>query len=112
MQNARSDCPHVWCEPSVCSGVLEDQDALVVCSDGVWDAVDAKRVAQVVRDTFNPDFVCRSAYRSTDDVTACIATRQRRKTSMHTGLFRLFRSSSSSSSEEDARSPLRLRVHV
>lgn len=101
-----ADCPHVSCAPSVCSGVLGPHDALVVCSDGVWDHASTRRVAQVVRDTYNPEFVCRlAAPRSSDDITAVVATRQKVKTSMHTNLFRLFRkanSSSSLSSEEEA----------
>jgi serine/threonine protein phosphatase PrpC len=112
-----ADCKHVSCEPSVCSDIIKEGDALVLCTDGVWDTAPVKKITQVTRDTMNPDFLCRLAtkFGVNDDATAVIVTREKRKTSLHVGLFKLFDrtgSSSSFSSEEEVTSPTTLKVPV
>ena len=43
------DCPHASCEPDVAHGVLVDGAVLVLASDGVWDALPARRVVARAR---------------------------------------------------------------
>ena len=105
-----SDCPYVSCEPNICSGTLKNEDALVICSDGVWDSARCTKILKVVRDSYNPEFLCRLAQRRAiqDDATALIVTDHKMKTSIHTQLFSLFSRSGSSSSvsSEDSTSAL------
>ena len=99
------DCEYVSCEPSVYSDKIENKDAIIVCTDGIWDACQVKKLLSIVRESYNPEFICRLASKnSTDDATVMIVTRQKIKNSLHTGLFKLFSrsgSNSSMSSEEN-----------
>jgi len=100
------DCEYVSCEPSLYSDHLENMDAIIICTDGIWDICNFKKIVNIVRDSYNPEFVCRLANKSalSDDATVVIATRQKLKTSLHTNLFKFFSrsgSNSSMSSEEN-----------
>tara|TARA_B100000214_G_scaffold308696_1_gene240112 strand:+ start:820 stop:1698 length:879 start_codon:yes stop_codon:yes gene_type:complete len=99
-----SDCQHIICEPSIYFDRMEDNDSIVICTDGIWDKVPLDKLITLTRNTYNPEFLCRLATKKGifDDCTALIITSEKCKTSMHTGLFHLFtRSSSYSSSDED-----------
>lgn len=95
-----ADCTFATCEPSMFTDTLDDADAIVVCSDGVWDFATTKKLVKVVRESFNPEFVCRLAAKGNthDDATCLVGTRQRMKMSIHTSLFALFSRSGSNSS--------------
>lgn len=109
-----ADCEYISCNPSLYSDVLCEEDALVMCSDGIWDHGSVKKIVKVTRETFNPEFICNIASHSMDDATAVIITKQKIKTSMHVGLFKLFSRSGSTSSmsSEEGESPTIVKVNL
>ena len=44
-----ADCQHVSCEPNIYVDELAENDALVICTDGVWDIVQPSKIVTVVR---------------------------------------------------------------
>ena len=111
------DCEHVSCEPSIYSDHIENTDAIIICTDGIWDSCNIKKIVSVVRDTYNPEFVCRLASKThtSDDSTVLIVTQQRIKNSLHTSLFKFFSrngSNSSVSSDENENETIIVKVPI
>ena len=102
-----SDCTHILCKPSVYFDKLDYDDSIVLCTDGIWDHVQIPKLITITKTTYNPEFLCRLATKKGcfDDCTAIIITRQKCKTSIHTGLFHLFSRNNSMSSEDDSSPP-------
>ena len=38
-----ADCEHISCQPDIYEDVLDSEDAIVICSDGIWDCVNVKK---------------------------------------------------------------------
>ena len=95
-----ADCPHVSCEPYIYSDTFKEEDTILICSDGVWDFASFPKILKLIRDSYNPEFICRLAAKNygSDDATALILTKQKQKNSIHTGLFRFFQRYGSNSS--------------
>lgn len=88
-----ADCEHISPIPFECDDVLGENEDIVVCSDGVTDVVDPRRM--VAKQAYhNP--LCFVSPKSTDDATAIVVTRSTRRS---LGLFG--RTGSWSSSDDD-----------
>lgn len=100
------DCPYISCEPHIYSDNLKDEEAILICTDGIWDFASFSKILKLTRESYNPEFICRLATKnqSNDDATAVIITKHKQKNSIHTNLFRFFQrngSNSSLSSDDD-----------
>jgi serine/threonine protein phosphatase PrpC len=84
--------------------MLSDGDVIVVATDGLWDKVSPKKVAEYVRRGIGAEGLCQKAARGllTDDVTVVILRTQqiRKSPSFSERLFNFYRSSSESSIED------------
>jgi len=98
-----ADCKQISCQPNIYEDVLSDEDAIVLCTDGIWDFVNVNKLLKVVRNNYNPEFICRMAVRNNtrDDATAMIITSQNMKMSIHKNLFNFFIKTENGSSSED-----------
>jgi len=112
-----ADCKQSSCQPDIYEDFLDNEDTIVICTDGIWDFVNVNKLIKVVRNNYNPEFLCRMAVKNNtrDDATAMIVTTQNIKTSIHKNLFNFFSrngSTSSLSSSEEETSPVMIKVNV
>lgn len=106
------DCPHIDFEPAVCYGTLNQYDALVIASDGIWDRLGIKRVCSTARQTRCATSILRCKASYTDDATVIVASREppASKISLASLLFRT--RFSSSEDEEDSTFVQRIAVPI
>lgn len=101
-----SDCEHISCQPDIYEDVLGAEDAIIICSDGIWDCVSTNKIVKVVNESYNPELVCKMSVKNNtkDDATVVIIT-SKLKTLSNKNFFNIFTrngSGSSLSSEEEA----------
>lgn len=92
------DCPHVICEPSFFEGELEDNDSIVLCTDGVWDVVSYTKVSNFIKSNPSAESLCKYAMRKpthSDDTTVLVVS-LKKNTSSTSSFTRLFRTRSTS----------------
>tara|TARA_B100001741_G_scaffold307533_1_gene302510 strand:+ start:3778 stop:4665 length:888 start_codon:yes stop_codon:yes gene_type:complete len=112
-----ADCPFISCLPSVYHDKLAKDDIICVATDGVWDVISCSKVLKILRNTCNPDDICRNIQKQVvkDDVSLIIVSTQKMKQSIINKLF--YRSSGSSSSnssmsDEEFAAPIVVKVPI
>lgn len=111
-----ADCPFVSCIPSIYHDKLNEDDILCIATDGVWDALSLTKIMKILRNTCNPDYVCRNIQKQPvkDDASLMVISTQKSKQSIMDKLF--YRGSNSSSnssiSDEEISPPIVVKVPV
>lgn len=98
-----ADCPFVSCVPSVYHDQLNKDDIICIATDGVWDVLSCSKILKILRNTCNPEHICRNIQKQfvKDDASLMVISTQKMKQSMITKLFYRSGSSSSNSSISD-----------
>ena len=109
------DCVHIVCTPAICRGVASSTDVFVVASDGLWDAMSTRKIADVARTTRSATELLRCKRVFDDDTSVIVASALPCVSPLRAG--RLFGgsrngSSSSLSSDDDDTLPRRTIISV